>query len=125
MKVRLERFYKERYTLADLQAAKKVIQYEKEDECSAADMAEYAAREALKDTSDYLQEIIKAEAITAMNNRVYDAYGEGTKNIDVLIYALAKTSAGYMELSAYLTDIWQTGAIDYQDKMYVEVFKRQ
>lgn len=31
--------------------------------------------------------------------------------------------AGYMEVSAYLTDIWQTGAEDYGAHMYVRRFK--
>ena len=125
MKVRLEDDYKRRYTLEDLEAAKRVIAIEKEDECSAAEMAEYAVREALKGSGDYLREIIKAEARTARNNRVWNAYGDDTQNMDVWVSAIAKTSAGYMEASAYLSDIWQTGAVDYQRHMYIETFKKQ
>lgn len=120
MKVKLEERYREFYTLEDLTAAKKVIAYEREDEETAPGWAEYAAREAIYDNRGFVRRIIEASARTAKNCRVWDAFGEGTRNIDIWVEALAETSDGFIKLGAYLTDIWQTGAERYTDKMYIE-----
>ena len=48
MRVKLEKNYKDHYTIADLERAKEVIAYEKEDEMPIKGWVEYAVREALK-----------------------------------------------------------------------------
>jgi hypothetical protein len=124
MKVTLEKNYRDYYTLSDLQRAKAVIKFMKEEDSSTVkEYAEYAVREALRDTDVYDREIITAEAHTAGNRRVWDAYGEGTASMDVWIEALARTSEGFIEFGAYLTDIWQTGVEHYKQNMYIKRFK--
>jgi len=123
MKVTLEKDYKRIYTIEEYESAKRVIAWEKEnDEETAKGWAEYAVREALKDEIESLTEVIKAEARTAKNGRIWDAYGEGSGMMDVLIEFVAKTSEGYMDGCAYLSDIWQTGADDYREHMYIRRF---
>ena len=122
MKVRLSKDYKSLYTLEDLERAKAVIRAEKEDEETAKGWAEYAAREALKDEADYLVEIIKAEAETAGNCRIWTAYGEDTRTMDVWIDFTARTAYGFLVGGAYLSDIWQSGAVDFEDKMFIRYF---
>ena len=123
MKVTLDKNYRELYTLSDLERAKEVIKFMKEDTSTVKEYAEYAIREALKDTDVFDGEIITAEAHTAGNRRVWDAYGEGTASMDVWITALARTSEGFIECGAYLTDIWQTGSEHYKQNMYIKRFK--
>lgn len=123
MKVTLEKNYKEYYTLADLEAAKLVITSEKEDEETPKGWAEYAVREALKGKCDYLNHVIEASAETARNSRIWEQYGEGTKNFDVWISATAETDNGFIKIGAYLSDIWQTGATDYRNNMFIQYFK--
>lgn len=119
MKVKMESGYRELYTVADVERAKAVIAAEKADEETAAGYAEYAVREALRDTGDYAREIVKAEAHTAKNYRAWDAYDTNTGNMDILVDAIAETAQGFIKVSAYLTDIWQTGAVEYRQHEYI------
>ena len=124
MKVKLEKDYKDWYTVSDLERAKEVIKVEKWDDETAAGWAQYAVNEALKSPSinDSCEEILKASARTAKNNRVWNAYGENTGNMDVWIEAIAQTIWGFLKVGAYLSDIWESGATDYRDKMYVKYY---
>ncbi len=129
MKVKLEEKYRRYYTLEELDIAKEIIRQEKEDdEYTAKDWAEYAVREALKDENgnniDYLTKVITAEATTAKNCRAHDAYTSESGNMDVWIEATAKTYDGFIEVGAYLSDIWQTGAERYKDHMYINYYKK-
>ncbi len=126
MKVKLEENYKSIYTLENLEQAKAVIAWEKsEDEETAVGWAEYAVNEALKGRSDFLREIIKVEAHTAKNCRTWNAFGEDTGQMDIWIECIAKTADGFIEVGAYLTDIWQTGAVPYKHHEYIVYYPRQ
>ena len=124
MKVTLEKEYKKYYTLEDIDRAKEVIRYEKEDEETAKGWAEYAVREALREENDYLDRIIEADARTARNCRAWNLYGETTGDMDTWITATAKTSLGFIEVGAYLSDIWQTGATPYKHHMFIAYYAR-
>ena len=129
MKVTLEKNYRKYYTLEDLDHAKRVIAAEKEDESTVKEWAEIAIREALKNddgiAEDYIAEIFKAEAHTAKNHRVWNAYGycdpeeANTQDMDVWIEFAAELGNGYIKGGAYLSDIWQTGGTDYREHMYI------
>ena len=123
MKVNLDKDYKTMYTVAEVTEAKKIINQMKEDESSAADMAEYAIREALKDKNDYLREVLKATATITKNYRAWNNYNENSGQLDVWVEATAETEKGFVKVGACLTDIWQTGATDYSNFMYVQYFK--
>ena len=126
MKVTLETDYKRFYTICELEQAKAVIKAEKEDEETPSGWAEYAVREALKDQDDdYLIEVIKAEAHTVRNNRVWNAYGfdENTGFFDVWIDAIARTRNGFVVVGACLSDIWQTGAVEYKNHMLIHHYR--
>lgn len=125
MKVKLETGYRSLYTLEQVDQARAVIQYEKSDDETAAGWARYAVCEALKGTSvnptDYADNyILEASATTARNGRIWDQYGEGTGTMDVWIHAVARTSEGFIEIGAYLSDIWQSGATDYKQHIYAK-----
>ena len=129
MKVTLEKNYRKYYTLEDLDRAKRVIAAEKEDESTVKEWAEMAIREALKNDDgiydDYIVEIFKAEAHTAKNHRVWNAYGycdpeeANTQDMDVWIEFAAELEQGFIKGGAYLSDIWQTGGTDYREHMYI------
>ena len=129
MKVTLEKDYRKYYTLDDLDRARKVIAAEKEDESTVKEWAEMAIREALKNDDgiydDHIVEIFKAEAHTAKNHRVWNAYGycdpeeANTQDMDVWIEFAAEIENGYIKGGAYLSDIWQTGGTDYRQHIYI------
>lgn len=122
MKVKLQDKYKDFYTIRDLERAKEVIKYEKDDDYTAKDWAAFAVNEALKDKSDSLKEVLVASAYTAKNCRAFDNYFEKSEDMDVIIEATAETYHGFIKISAYLTDIWQAGAEDFRQHMYVQYF---
>lgn len=119
MKVKLEKEYRSRYTLDELDMARKVIASEKDDGSTAREWAEYAVNEALRNEDGCLLEVIKAEAETAKNCRVFNAYGDGTGEMDVWVSFLAETTEGFIKGGAYLSDIWQTGGMEYKQHMYI------
>ena len=125
MKVVLEPNYKDYYTLTDLEHAKTVIKYEKsDDDYTAKDWADYAVEMALKDAKDFPKRILATTAQTAKHANIdhYDAFGEGSGDMDVWMGVIAETERGFIKIGAYLTDIWETGAKDYRDNMYIEYF---
>ncbi len=128
MKVTLQNDYRKYYTVEDIHHAKAVIAYEKDDEMKLTEWAEYAINEALRNEKreqvDYLRNVIQAEAHTARNCRAWQLYGEETGDMDVWVEATAKTANGFIEVGAYLSDIWQTGAIPYKQHMYIQYYKR-
>lgn len=124
MKVTLEKNYREYYTLEDLDIAKQIIKEEKEDEFTAKEWAKMAVGEALKDSSDFLIEVLSATATTGGNADAWDRYFDGSRHMDVWIEATAKTCDGYIEIGAYLSDIWQTGAEPYKHNMYIQKYER-
>lgn len=132
MKVRLPKDYREHYTLNDVDRAKAVISYLKEDTEKPEYYAEMAVREVLKDIEGgSLDAVITANAETAKNAGVYDLYGDGTENMDVLVSFIAKCyfcdndgcHCGFIEGEAYLSDIYQTGAVRYSENIYRRVYK--
>ena len=124
MRVHMDKEYRRNYTLEDIDRAKMVIAFEKEnDEDTAKDWAEYAVNEAAKVYDDYSVEIIKAIATTAKNYRAWNLYGDGSQDMDVWVEATAKTVNGFIEVGAYLSDIWQTGAVHYTNHMYIKYYK--
>lgn len=125
MKVSMMKDYRHFFTLEEVDQAKEVIRTEKEDTSTPASWAEYAVREALKGENDHLNEVILASASTAKNSRVWEAYGVDTGRMDVWIEATAKTQRGFIEIGAYLSDIWQSGAVEYKEHMYIQKYIRE
>ena len=116
---------KKEFTLNDIEAMELVIDLERHDACDAKGWSEFAIREALKNDFPYsIIKIYEATATTALNCRIWDAYGDGTRSADVWIETVAETTAGFIRVGAYLTDIWQTGSIDYKDKLFIELYKK-
>ena len=132
MKVTLEKDYRRLYTLEDLDRAKEVIACEKEDESTIASWAVYAVNEVLRTLNEnehkgfaYADEsdIFRATARTAKNCRAWNAYGE-THDMDVWIEAYAYTYNCFIEIGAYLSDIFQTGAEPYAQHTYYRIFEQ-
>lgn len=120
MKVKMEKDYKTWYSVAEAEAAKMVIKAEKEDDDNkASDWAEYAAKEWMGDQAWALVQILSAEATTRLNMRAWDAWGEGSMDVDVWITFTAQTNNGFLQGGAYLSDIWQSGSTPYKHHMYV------
>ena len=126
MKVRLEDNYKDIYTISDFERAKLIISIAKDDGASVKEYALTMLSEALKDENDSVKEILKAEATTCRNNRVWNLYGDydsSTYNMDIWINAVAETYCGFIKVGACLSDIWQIGADEVRQHMFIRRFK--
>ena len=119
MKVTFQKDYKNWLTVAEVEAARQIIREMKEDTSTAAEEAAAAIREALKDTRDYLDRVLEAEATICKNSRVWNQYGENTGMLDIWISGIAKTSWGFIEIGACLSDIWSAPA-EYKQHMYIK-----
>lgn len=110
MKVKIESSYKNLYTIAEYNQAKRVIADLKEDALTVAQYARMACIEMARTNGYSLFEVITADAQTALNSRTYDRYFDGSGHIDVIISGLAKFNAPgrqiYAEFEAYLSEIW-------------------
>lgn len=126
MKVTLPEDYKDIFTINDIKRARAIIADQKNDNSTAKEWAEYAAREILKNSVDSVKEVISASAETAKNYRIWNRYGteEDSQDMDVWVSFLARTYYGFIEGGAYLTDIWETGATDYTEHMYIVKYQK-
>lgn len=128
MKVTLEKDYRRFYTLEDVDHAKAVIAYEKDNDDEKPDgWAKMLVNEIGK-YKDFgyntCREILKVTANTAKNRRAWNLYGD-TYDMDVWIEVTAETEFGFVKAGAYLSDIWQTGAVEYGQHVYAEIYVRR
>ena len=125
MKVKFEENYRSIYTLEDMDAAKVVMKYEKDDSETPAGWLEYAMNEY---GVEGLPEIIKAEAHTARNRRAWNRYGDdenSSKDMDVWISGVIETYNKFIKIGAYLSDIWETGATPYKEHIFAVEYCRK
>ncbi len=125
MKVNLTAEMKKFITLAEMPAVKYVMEYAKEDAYSAKDWAKVATRIVFDDNG---AKIIEATAKIAKNQRVWDTFDEGTKDIDVWIEftAFSEYRSSFIIAGVYLTDLWQLttdNADEIKSHMYIRQFK--
>ena len=126
MKVNLTAEMKKFITVAEMPAVKKVMQYEKEnDEWIVQEWAKMAARLVFDDNG---AKVIEATARIAKNQRVWDAFDEETRDIDVWIEftAFREFRSSFIIAGVYLTDLWQLtkdNADEIKSHMYIRRFE--
>ena len=126
MKVNLTAEMKKFITVAEMPAVKKVMQYEKEnDEWTVQEWAKMAARLVFDDNG---AKVIEATARIAKNQRVWDAFDEETRDIDVWIEftAFSEYRSSFIIAGVYLTDLWQLtkdNADEIKPHMYIRRFE--
>lgn len=126
MKVNLTAEMKKFITVAEMPAVKKVMQYEKEnDEWIVQEWAKMAARLVFDDNG---AKVIEATARIAKNQRVWDAFDEETRDIDVWIEftAFSEYRSSFIIAGVYLTDLWQltkNNADEIKSHMYIRRFE--
>ena len=107
-------------TAYDVEKSREIIRDMREDESTPAEYLETAARSL---GGVYHADIVNATARVACNRRAWDAYSVGSGDLDVYIEGLAKVEyfdggrygAAYVEIGAYLSDIWHLTGSDDED----------
>lgn len=110
MKVKLEDNYRDIYTVAEYEQAKRVIEASKEDTMPAKEYAIMAVREVLRANCEFANwEILKVTAETCKNLSIaWDGFCEGSGLFDVLLSITVKLSfTQFAEIYAKMSDIWQ------------------
>lgn len=122
MKIKFTAEQKKFITVAELPEVKKIIAEMKED-TGLKDYAEIAARIASRDNGN---EILKAEAEIAKNQRVFNRYTDESGNLDIWLTVYAFNSyKGFYTIGAYLSDIWEStgdNAEELRGYMYIREF---
>ena len=127
MKIRITEDAKNILVLSDMPQVRKIMEDLKEDD-GLNEYAQMAARLASGTSETF--EILKATASIAKNCRVWNAYTEDSKTLDIWlgIYAF-NAYYGFYEIGIYLTDIWKIG--DHvqneivKSQMYIQEYKRE
>lgn len=103
MKVTISNESKKIISLFEMPTVRQMIENLKEDEITAKEYAEMAARVAI---GGYTVKVFEASASIAKNCRAENNYTNDSGNLDVWIDFTALTSEGFVIGGAYLTDIW-------------------
>lgn len=114
-------------TAYDVEKSREIIRDMKEDESTPAEYLETAAK-SLKGV--YHADVIQADARMECNRRVWDAYSAGSQDLDIYVEGLAKVEyndgsryrVAYVEIGAYLSDIWQLTGSEEDDATTTSMF---
>lgn len=114
-------------TAYDVEKSREIIRDMKEDESTPAEYLETAAK-SLKGV--YHAEIINAAARVSCNRRVWNAYSAESQDLDIYVEGLAKVEyndgkryrVAYVEIGAYLSDIWQLTGSEEDDATTTSMF---
>ena len=125
MRVTLPKDYREHFTLAQLDIARNIIRDMKEDDTTPTWYAEIAANHLINKRleSDCLVRIITASAEANRNWKAWNAYSDGSGDMDIWVNAIAETWKGFIKIGAYVSDIWKIGGdVDVTDEFFVRYF---
>lgn len=124
MKITITAEMKKILTVAEMPTVRQMIEQAKQDDDTAKEYAEMAARIA---SDGYVIKVLECSAEIAKNCRVQDAYTADSGDLDVWVNFIAYTTKGFVMGGAYLTDIWNItgGENDEEIKsyMYIRMFK--
>jgi len=126
MKVIITKESRRYITLEEAAIARKIISDCREDGMSPADYAKIAIDAVGSNDYNWCVKVYEASAEICKNCRVWDAYGDDTRDLDVWIEATAKTSNGFIEIGAALSDIWSItsdNGAEIANHMYVRQFQ--
>lgn len=125
MKVNFTAEMRKYIAFAEMPAVKKVMEYAKEEAYSAKDWAKVATRIVFDDNG---AKVIEATARIAKNQRVWDAFDEETRHIDIWVEftAFSEYRSSFIIAGVYLTDLWNLtsdNAAEIKSRMYIRQFK--
>lgn len=122
MKVTITEESKKYLTVEEYEIAKRIV---KEFKAAEFETVEDYARQAAYIAAGSVNEVLKAKASIARNNRVYNALATDTGMLDVWIDVTASTSDGFVIVGACLSDLWQATGENNEElasHMYIRKF---
>lgn len=127
MKVTFEKDFKKHVTLEEAPIVRRIIAAMKEDDTPINTWAEMAVN-LVSGWGECCKKVYEAKASIAKNCRIYNTYDEDSRDFDIWLDITAQASNGFYIIGAYLSDIWQIGRDEENNKtiisnMYVRKFK--
>lgn len=122
MKISITKESKQYLTVNEFEIAKRIV---KEFAATTSETVEEYARQAAYIVDGTVEEVYKATASIARNNRVYNALATDTESLDVWIDATAKTQNGFVIVGAYLSGLWTATGENSEEiasHMYIRKF---
>ena len=129
MKVTLPKDYRSRFTLEDMEIARKIIREIKDDESKPAEYAEIVVNYIMSNYYDAgyygcCDRILEVAVEISRNGYRWEPYGEGYKDLDMWMTGVAKLTSGYLEFGMYMSDIWTIGGEYFipQERVYARLY---
>lgn len=122
MKISITEESKKFLTVEEHEIAKRIV---KEFKAADSETVEDYARQAVRIVAGNVNEVLKAKASIARNNRAYNALSTDTGMLDVWFDITASTENGFVIIGACLTDLWQATGENNEElasRMYVRKF---
>lgn len=125
MTVKITKEAKKWLTVAQMPIVHEIIANMKEDETTAAE----AAKQAASIIFGYSEgvKVFEATAEIAGNQRINNYYTTDSGTLDIWInFSVFDEYQGFVTGGAYLSDVWQQGAIDEEElksRMFLKVYK--
>lgn len=125
MIVKITKVAKQWLTVAQMPIVRQIIANLKEDETTAAD----AARQAASIIFGYSEgvKVFEASAEISGNKRIENYYTPNSGTLDIWInFSIFDEYKGFVTGGAYLSDIWQQGAVDAKElknRMFLQIYK--
>ena len=122
MKISITEESKQYLTVNEYEIAKRIV---KEFKAAESESIEEYARQAAYIVDGSVQEVLKANASIARNNRADNALAADTGMLDVWFNITARTSNGFVIIGAYLSDLWQATGENNEElasHMYIRKF---
>ncbi len=119
MKVNITKESRAWMTLDEHEQAKKIVRDMREDESSAREYLEMAARcwlwNSHKTAGDFFESVLSADAEICRNGNKWGAYSDESGCLDIWLYGTVETRYGFLKLGVCLSDVWQIGAEDFNE----------
>lgn len=126
MKVIINNESKRQLLVSDLPEAKAIVKSMKEDDEYTP--AQYLTMAVNCIGFGWTHTVYEATARISKNCHIWNAFSETSGELDIWIEGVAKTSSGFVEIGAHLTDIWAiTGdnADEIADRMWTRRYTIQ
>jgi len=129
MKVCITKDTKKWLTLEQAPKARRIIESMKEDEWSAKEYLDMAARCWLRNAEngnehDHVEKVLSASAEIAGNARIWNWFGDDSEHLDVWIRGTVETYGGFIKIGCYLSDICGIGPEEFNRDFPTHTYTR-
>lgn len=124
IKAILPKDYKELFTIAETENAKRIIKDLKTWDDTAEDFARYALNDIIRNRAEWTREIYFTSAEICRDLGTQNAYFEGSGYMDIWLEFVGETSEGFYKVGCLLSEVWAIGGDNHIKRYNVQRFTR-